>query len=158
MVMPWEGEHRMSTTTDERTEMLNVVSESWNELKALIDSIPDTALEKPDTIGFWSGRDMVGHLAGWEEIGIRIVREMDERGEFTRPGINRETVDAFNEEMLIPYRAMSTPEVRQALIDTHSSLMQLAEASQADINEIVIDVTCDHYAKHVPDLRGVPID
>jgi hypothetical protein len=148
----------MSTTTEGRTAMLNVVSAAWNKLQSLIDSIPDTALEKPSTIGIWSGRDMVGHLAAWEEIGIRIVREMDERGEFSRLGINRDTVDAFNEEMMIPYRAMSTPEVRQALVDTHTALIRLAEASRADIDEIVIDVTRDHYAKHIPNLRGIPID
>jgi hypothetical protein len=148
----------MSTTTEGRTAMLNVVSAAWNKLQSLIDSIPDTALEKPSTIGIWSGRDMVGHLAAWEEIGIRIVREMDERGEFTRLGINRDTVDAFNEEMMIPYRAMSTPEVRQALVDTHTALIRLAEASRADIDEIVIDVTRDHYEKHIPNLRGIPID
>ena len=112
----------------------------------------------PNTIGIWSGRDIVGHLAGWEEIEIRIAREMNERGEFTRLGINRETVDAFNEEMLVPYRAMSSSEVRRALADTHARLMTLAEASHADINEIVIDVTRDRYAKHIPDLRGIPID
>ena len=138
--------------------MLNVVSAAWNELQSLIDSIPDTALETPSTIGIWSRRDMVGHLAAWEEIGIRIVREMDERGEFTRLGINRDTVDAFNEEMLIPYHAMSTQEVRQDLVDTHARLIRLAEASEADIDEIVIDVTRDHYAKHISDLRGIPID
>ncbi|HYI16908.1 MAG TPA: ClbS/DfsB family four-helix bundle protein [Thermomicrobiales bacterium] len=147
----------MSSATDERTEMLRVVSEAWGELKTVIDAIPDAALETPNTIGFWSGRDMVGHLAGWEEIGIRLVREMDERGEFTRLGLNRETVNAFNEEMLVPYRAMSTTAVRESLNDTHARLMQLAEASQADINAIVIDMTRDHYRKHVPDLRGIPI-
>jgi hypothetical protein len=145
-------------TLDERAEMLRVVSDSWNELQALLDSLPDAVLEKPNTIGTWSGRDMVGHLAGWEEIGIRIVREMDQRGEYTRLGINRETVDAFNEEMLVPYRALSTPEVRQTLVNTHSRLMELAEASEADVAAIVIDVTRDHYNKHIPDLRGIPTD
>ena len=145
----------MSMTTDERLEMLQIASKSWLELKRLADSISDADLEKPNTIGIWSGRDMLGHLAGWEAVGIDIVEQLNERGEFTRLGLTRETVDAFNEEMLIPYRAMSTPEVRQALENTHFALMNLAETSQADIAEVVIDVTRDHYNKHLGDLRGV---
>ena len=140
-------------TIDERFEMLQVASKAWLELRRLVDSIPDAALEQPNTIGIWSGRDMLSHLAGWESIGIDLVEQLNERGEFTRLGLTRDTVDAFNEEMLIPYRAMSTADVRQALKDTHFALMQLAEQSQADIAEVVIDVTRDHYDKHVGDLR-----
>ncbi len=99
---------------------------------------------------------MLGHLAGWEAIGINIVEQIDANGEFEKLGITRETIDAFNEEMLIPYRAMSTSDVRLALEDTHFALMQLAERSQADIAEVVIDVTRDHYAKHLDDLRNIP--
>lgn len=148
----------MPMTTDERLDMLQIVAHAWLELKRLADSIPDVALEKPDTIGFWSGRDMLGHLAGWEAIGIDIIEQLDATGSFEPLGLNRETVNAFNEEMQIPYRAMTTQEVRQALEDTHYALMELAEKSQADrVAEIVLDMTRDHYNKHVPDLRGIPL-
>ncbi|MEX2315052.1 MAG: ClbS/DfsB family four-helix bundle protein [Thermomicrobiales bacterium] len=143
----------MPMTIDERLEMLQIASKAWLELKRLADSIPDSALETPNTIGIWSGRDMLSHLAGWESIGIDIIEQLNQRGEYTRLGLTRDTVDAFNKEMLIPYRAMSTADVRQALEDTHFALMQLAEECQADIAEVVIDVTRDHYDKHVGDLR-----
>lgn len=146
----------MSMTTDERLEMLQLASKAWLELKRLTDSIPGDVLEQPNTIGIWSGRDMLGHLAGWEAIGIDIVEQINARGEYEKLGITRETIDAFNEEMLIPYRAMSTEDVRLALEDTHFALMQLAEQSQADIAEVVIDVTRDHYARHLDDLRNIP--
>ena len=145
----------MPMTTSQRLEMLQIASKAWLELKRLIDSIPDCALERPNTIGIWSGRDMLGHLAGWEAIGIDIVTQLDERGEYTPLGINRDTVDAFNEEMLVPYRTLSTQDVRQALEDTHFALMQLAEVSSADIAEVVLDVTRDHYNKHLGDLKGI---
>jgi hypothetical protein len=141
-------------TTDERRELLDVVDRAWADLTALLDSIPDAALERPNTIGHWSGRDMVGHLAGWEAIGSRIIRELEERGEFTRLGVTAETINAFNEDMLAPYRALSTPDVRRALAETHRELMDLAERSPAADAEIVLDVTRDHYNKHVGDLRG----
>jgi hypothetical protein len=143
-------------TMNERLEMLQIASKAWLELKKLAESIPDAALERPNTIGIWSGRDMLGHLAGWEAIGIDIINQLNERGEYTPLGVNRETIDAFNEEMLIPYRAMTTREVRQSLEGTHFALMQLAEESQADIAEVVLDVTRDHYTKHLGDLRGIP--
>jgi hypothetical protein len=152
-----KGRTPMPMTTDERLDMLQIASRAWLELKRLADSIPDATLEKPNTIGTWSGRDMLGHLAGWEAIGIDLIQQLDEKGEFEKLGLNRETVNPFNEEMLVPYRAMTTTEVRQALEDTHYALMALAEKSQADqVAEVVFDVTRDHYNKHVPDLRGIP--
>jgi hypothetical protein len=146
----------MAMSMSERLEMLQIASKAWLELKRVMDAIPDRALEQPNTIGHWSGRDMLAHLAGWEAIGIDLVEQMNERGEYTRLGLNRDTVDAFNEEMLAQYSGMSTQEVRQALEETHFALMDLAETSQADIAAIVIDVTRDHYNKHIPDLRGIP--
>jgi hypothetical protein len=146
----------MTMSMSERLEMLQIASKAWLELKRLVDSIPDSALETPNTIGHWNGRDMLGHLAGWEAIGIDIIEQINERGDFDRLGITKETVDAFNEEMQLPYRAMTTPGVRKALEDTHFALMDLAERSEGDVAEIVIDVTRDHYVKHIPDLRKIP--
>lgn len=140
----------------DRLEMLQIASKAWLELKRLVDSIPDSALEKPNTIGHWSGRDMLGHLAGWEAIGIDLVEQINERGDFERLGLTRDTVDVFNEEMLAPYRAMSTPEVRLALADAHFTLMDLAERSSGNVAEVILDVTRDRYAKHIPDLRKIP--
>lgn len=147
----------MPMTFDERLDMLQIAARAWLELKRLADSISDERLERPNTIGSWSGRDMLGHLAGWEAIGINIIEQLNERGEYDKLGISTETIDAFNEEMLIPYRALSTADVRQALEDTHYALMHLAEHSEADrVAEVVLDVTRDHYSKHLPDLRGIP--
>jgi hypothetical protein len=142
---------------DARLDMLQETSKAWLELKRVADSLSDAVLEKPDTIGHWSGRDMLAHIAGWEAIGIDLIEQLEEKGEFERLGLNRETVNQFNEEMLVPYRQMSTPEVRQALQDTHDALMHLAEHAQHEqVPSVVLDVTRDHYAKHVPDLKGIP--
>jgi hypothetical protein len=147
----------MPMTFDERLDMLQIAARAWLELKRLADSISDERLERPSTIGSWSGHDMLGHLAGWEAIGIDLIEQLNERGEYDKLGITKETIDAFNEEMLIPYRALSTTDVRQALEDTHYALMHLAEHSEADqVAEVVLDVSRDHYNKHLPDLRGIP--
>jgi len=150
-----KGESAMAMTLDKRTEMLESVAEVWDELQSLIDSLSDDQLETPDTIGFWNGRDMVAHLAGWDEIGIRLIREVAERGKYTPLGVNRDNVDAFNEEMLVPYRRLSTPEVRTALVDTHTRLIQIAADSDADVADIVYGMSRDHYRKHIPDLQRV---
>src|SRR5215203_2827753 len=86
-----KGTLPMPMTTDERLVMLQIVSKAWLELKRVADSIPDAALEKPNTIGTWSGRDMLGHLAGWEAIGIDFIEQLEEKGEHDKLGLNLET-------------------------------------------------------------------
>lgn len=144
----------MPLTMPERLEMLQQASKAWLQVKKLIDTIPDRALEKPGTVGSWSGRDLLGHLAGWEAIGIDVVREIEAGGAEEWPDLADDEYDAFNEEMLAPYRAMTTAEVRQALEDTHITLMNLAETAQRLTNPgTILSVTSEHYAKHLDDLR-----
>jgi len=136
--------------------MLQIASKAWLELKRLADSIPDAAVEKHGTIGTWSGRDVLSHIAGWEAIGIDVIEQLEQTGEFEEPDLSDETIDAFNEELLIPYRAMTTPEVRRAIEDTHDALMSIAErALHTKVPAVLIDITRDHYNKHLDDLRGV---
>lgn len=143
----------MPMTVDERLDMLQSASRAWLELRRLLDAIPDEVMERPHTVGSWTGKDLLGHLAGWEALAIDIINELDERGDSTPLAVNPETIDVLNEEMLVPYRALPTSEVRRALEDTHLALMDVAERSPDVRADIVIHVTRDHYNEHVDDVR-----
>ncbi len=143
----------MSLANTQHQDMLQTVANAWDDLQQLLDSIPENVMDHPNRIGTWSGKEMIAHLAGWEEVGIDIVRQVNETGSYQPLGITRETVDAFNETLVAPYRDRSVAEVRHAFADIHASLVDLASRSQVDHSEIVFDVTRDHYAKHLSDLR-----
>jgi hypothetical protein len=143
----------MTITFDERLEMLQQASLAWRDLKRVVDRVNDEALERPNTIGTWRGRDVLAHIANWEEVGISMIAEMDAGQPEQWPDTRAIGLDAFNEQMLTPYRDLSLEEVKQYFEGTHYALMNLAETSQAIRPALLLDITRDHYAQHIDDLR-----
>jgi hypothetical protein len=143
----------MAMTFDERLEMLQQASRAWLELKRDVDRIGDEALERPNTIGAWRGRDVLAHLANWEAVGIGMLAEMDAGMPERWPDTSQIGLDAYNEQMLEPYRDLPLADVKRYFEDTHYALMAAAETSTAVRPELLLDLTRDHYAQHIDDLR-----
>jgi hypothetical protein len=142
----------MPMTMDERVEMLQRASKGWLELTRVIDRIPTAALVRPNSIGTWSGKDLLAHLANWEEVALDIVAEMEDGSPEAWPeGDN----DEINEEMLAPYRDSALAEVREYLEATHFQLMDAAERARNVTPRIVLEVTSEHYAIHIDDLKSL---
>lgn len=142
----------MAISKNKRLDTLQKASKGWLDLKRLVDAIPDEALTRPNTIGTWSGKDVLAHLGNWEEEGIAIVERMDDGEPEQWPEKTDGSFDAWNEEHVAPWRERSLAEVREYLQDAHFSLMDLAERSQNAKPEIVLPVTSEHYEKHLDDF------
>jgi hypothetical protein len=145
----------MPMTIDERLEMLQQASRNWLELKRVIDRLSDDQLTRPNTIGSWSGKDVLAHITAWEEVGIDVIREMEAGNSEQWPDDGDDVIDELNEELLEPYRELTVAEVRAALNEAHFTLMQLAETSPDIRSETVLEVTADHYPQHIEALRSL---
>jgi hypothetical protein len=147
-----EGTINVTMTFDERLEMLQQASRSWLELKRTIDRIPDEAMNRPNTVGTWSGRELLVHLANWEEVAIGVIDELEAGGEESWP--EADTHD-LNASMLEPYRDISLEDAREYLEATHFALMDAAERARNITPSVILSVTADHYATHLDDLNAV---
>ncbi len=141
----------MPISFDERLDMLQKASKAWVELQRAIRPLSDTDLTRPNTIGTWTGKDLLTHLANWEELGIGVLEDMEDGGQPEWP--HADELDAVNAEMLEPWRGRSLDEIRAYLEQTHFALMDLAERSQAITPHVLLSVTANHYAQHLDDLR-----
>jgi hypothetical protein len=144
----------MPMTFDERLDMLQRASRAWLELKRVTDRLSDTQLTRPNTYGSWSGKDVLAHLAAWEEVGIDVIREMEAGNPEQWPDSD-DMIDEFNAELLEPYRDLTAAEIRAALQETHFTLMQLAETAPDIRPDTILSVTADHYSEHVEALRAL---
>lgn len=142
----------MSMTFDEKLEMLQEASRSWLELKRIIDRIPDQAMNRPNTVGTWSGRDLLVHIANWEEVAIDVIEEIEAGGEASWPEAD---TDELNAEMLEPYRDNTLEEALEYLESTHFALMDVAEDASLITPDVVLGVTSRHYEKHLPDFQTI---
>lgn len=139
-------------TFDERLEMLQQASRSWLDLKRTIDRIPEQAMQSKNTVGTWSGCDLLVHLANWEEVAIDVIEEIEAGGDESWPEAD---ADQVNAELLEPYRDCTLAEALEYLETTHFALMDVAEGALRIAPSVVLGVTAEHYAQHTSDLQSL---
>jgi len=141
----------MTITQQERLDILQEVSRSWLDLLKAIRSLSDADLVKPNTIGQWSGKDVMGHITFWERHlldGIEAV----EVGEEPDPIEDFETANLIAAREMSP---LSLDEIRARFDATHDELMQALETTPMLTRDRIEDATFGHYAEHAADIRAI---
>ena len=143
--------------------------EAWAPFEALLE-LTDDDLERPtDPDGpahGWAGRDLMAHLAGWQEVALREARELAV-GETspTRLAMDADWdargADVINAEMLGAWRELPMAEVRRRFRETAGELRGyltvVPEArwvkNPASLEAFLAE-TMDHYRDHLADLEA----
>ncbi|MGH2573235.1 MAG: DinB family protein [Actinomycetota bacterium] len=103
----------------------------------LVSGVSEEDLTRPATIGGgdWSAKDLIGHLATWEEVALRTLREFQggempwierDEGPFSAPETGK--VDAFNAQAVAEMKQRSLGEVRSEAERTHRELIDAIQA------------------------------
>ncbi len=119
-----------------RAEAVAILREGQAKLEELVSGLPNEELEKPGTVGGgWSAKDLIGHIATWEEVALGALEEF-RRGEipfperpegpFAPPGTA--SVDAFNARTIEEKRRLSLDEVRARAQAVHRDLVAAIES------------------------------
>jgi hypothetical protein len=112
-----------------RAQALATLEEGQAKLDALFARLSDEAMTRPKTIGGgdWSAKDLLGHVAFWEELAVDLLAAQRERrqprvatGIFGVEG----GVDRANAEDQARNAAMSLAEVRQRAAAAHRALVE----------------------------------
>jgi hypothetical protein len=51
----------------DKTTVQRELKEAWTALRSLVESLPPEALEQPGVVGDWSVKDLMGHVAFWNQ-------------------------------------------------------------------------------------------
>ncbi|HVX29903.1 MAG TPA: maleylpyruvate isomerase N-terminal domain-containing protein [Nitrolancea sp.] len=141
----------MTITQQERLSILQEISASWLDLLKAIRALSDAELLKPNTVGQWSGKDLMGHITFWERHALDTI-EAEEAGR------EPDLIDDFETANLIAAKEManlSLDEIRTRFNDTHNALMQALETTPLLTRDRVEGSTFGHYAEHVDDFRAI---
>ena len=140
--------------------------DAWRPFEAL-DELTDEQLGAiVDAAHGWSGRDLMAHLAGWQDVALRVARELAV-GE-TSPTAQRTDAewdargDAVNDEMLAEWRALPLDEVRRRFRTIPGELRgyltvvpETRWVKHATNMSTFVGETLDHYADHEADLAAI---
>lgn len=144
----------MPVPMDQRLTMLQRASRAWLDLTRTLKNISDNQLQQPNTVGHWSGKDVIAHIANWEQLAAETIEEQEAgQPDPWRDDAWEPVIHEMIEELLEPWRKQSMADVRQYLEDAHFTLMNLAETSRFARPDVVIYVTATHYAQHDADFQ-----
>src|ERR687898_936869 len=67
----------MAGTTVTQAELSERAHALWSAIRAAAYALSDEQIDRPNTIGSWSGRDVMVHIANWEEAATQAIRDLD---------------------------------------------------------------------------------
>ncbi len=137
---------------DERLDLLQRVARGWLELKRATDGFDDEALATTKATGAWSVKDLMIHLAIWDEELTRVLLDL-ERGEPEEwPSGSGAERDAWNEARVAEFHVLAVGDARDMFEEAHFDLMEVLERSPS-VTTALVEPTIRHYAAHLADLK-----
>ncbi len=127
---------------------------SWTELHALVDALPPNDAAAPGYFSEgWSAKDLVAHIGSWlAEAGVVL-----ERMTFGTYRADELDIDAMNARFYEAMKDVSFATVRTQAVAARNRMLRVwgaMEVTGDDADAWIRKAGPEHYAEHVPRLRG----
>jgi len=139
---------------DGQRQLLAEEDRLWTELHGLVDSLPPNLVGEPGYFAEgWSAKDLVAHIGSWlAEAGV--VLEQIRAGTYRPQEID---VDAMNATFYDAMHDVAFADVRAQGIAARNRMLRAwrsLPAASADADRWIRKSGPEHYAEHIPRLRG----
>jgi hypothetical protein len=132
--------------------LLGRIEEGWREVLGALEGIPEGRLEEPGACGDWSTKNLMGHLAFWDD---HVLEEIER----ALAGQPLEEVDfqALNDADQAEREGRTLAEERDAMSRAHAAVIdRLDEATGSEaarLDRAIGRHTYEHYAAHARDIQ-----
>lgn len=140
---------------EDRAALVEQMEQSHRDFLQLIESISDERLLAENTVGDWSGKDLIAHLGHWQEAGLQIIRDLEAGKPGKWPYEAVDDLDQWNEERMATARDMSLQEARQFQQRAFDDLLDAVKTSPKATRAAGIGATQFHYDIHREDFQRV---
>jgi hypothetical protein len=125
------------------------VNASWQAFIEVVDSIPADRMTDPGASGEWTVKDVLAHIAVWDDIQVGKIERMQHSG----PEPDWDGFQAVNDREQAARAGWSLDQARQEMHAAHERVMA-ALRTVPDIDpEDVKDDTWGHYDEHAESIR-----
>ena len=138
---------------NERLDLLQRVSRGWLELKKAFEAPSLTEMDAPVSPGGWTGRDLLVHLAVWDEELTRVLLDLNSGLTEAWPDMAGQALDAWNEERVAVFRDIPAADALDYFEQAHFELMELLEGSPS-VTRALVEPAIGHYAEHLQQIRN----
>jgi hypothetical protein len=144
--------------------------DAWAPFEALArlgDADLERALPEDGPAHGWSGRDLMAHLSGWQQVALDVARDLALRetsATMERVGAEWKSAggEAINQRVNAEWRALPIEEVRRRFTtvpgELRGYLTVVPEArwvKNMSHLEFFLESTLDHYEDHAAELQAV---
>jgi uncharacterized damage-inducible protein DinB len=141
-----------------RADFFALEEKAWGELTATWRSLPDEALLQPGACGEWSIKDVMNHIAAWQEATLQALPELLQGHKLPRGKYN---IAKFNARQSAEDKdrtlAASRRRLERSRRDLLAFLATVPEAQMLDLKSRVGGWakynTYGHYDEHLYDLQ-----
>ena len=144
-----------------KSELIHHMEQEWQALAQSYQGLTEATASQRGGSGEWSVKDILGHVATWEEAAIEDLGLMMQG----RPTREYDDTDAYNREEVARKASLSFDQIQRQMDDTHHSLMAALAAvpeerwaSDAGLQERVESYAYDHSREHseqIQELRKI---
>ncbi len=134
-------------------DLLQRIEDSWSAFLTSLDDLTEDQLQEPNVIGEWSLKELLGHIAFWDDLGR-------ENAALALSGQTRE-FDDFEEMNQADHAARqgrTLAEERAAMHQAHAALVadleERAELDATAIDAAIAGATYEHYDEHLADVSA----
>lgn len=146
---------QMDSGNDAVAATIDRIEGSWRGLIAALAGIPEERLAEPGAVGEWSLKDVMGHVAYWDEQAVAA-------GERLLRGEPAEEVDwqAANEREAARLAGRSAAEQRTNMARAHAAVLDLlrrtppSDPRHVGLCGCLQGDTFEHYDEHAADIRA----
>jgi len=143
-------------TGDEISLALERLERSWRGLTEALEGIPEERLGEPGAVGRWSVKDVMGHVAFWDEQALLAA----ERHLAGQPPVRVPDWEGMNERQAVARADRSAAEQRAEMGRAHELIVALLE-SRPPLDPAAVGLcgcleedTYQHYDEHARDIRA----
>jgi hypothetical protein len=141
--------------------------DAWRPFEALAGLTDDQLAISVEAAHGWSGRDLMAHLAAWQEVALDIARDLasgETSATLERMDADWETLggDVVNERIQAAWGELPIDEVRRRAGDIPGELRgyltvvpETRWIKHPRHMESIVGETLDHYEEHRPDLEAI---
>ena len=136
----------------DRVDTLSTVSSSWQELERAIAHVPHDRVDTPGVVGSWSVKDLIGHVATWDQEALQALRrylsDRDAKALVTWP----DDIDGFNAREADRKRGTDPAVLRRELAESHRQIVELISGLAEE--ELETREVKARIRRHLRALRG----
>lgn len=141
--------------------LLHEIESRWSELGAATRGLSLEELIEPNVVGTWSIKEVLAHIAAWEQEGARRIEEIIHGNGANLRWPDRDEENAFNAEAVAWALTKSVDEVVKRLEEAHRDFMDLLASFGDEVMLAELEVpaaewvpgwTYLHYQEHAPQI------